>query len=562
MLAKNEAARIADCLKSAEWADELLVIDDDSADRTAEIAESLGARVLKRKMDIEGRHRNWAHTQAKHEWVFSLDSDERVTPELAQEIKGLFSGNPANEIYTVPRRNYLGKHWIQRGGWYPSPQVKLFKPAVFRWEETTVHPRAISDKPWGKLQGDLIHYSYRDIGDFIGKLNRQTTLETQKWVMDGRKMPTGKALWRTIDRFYRSYWLKKGKEEGFLGYMISVFGGAYQFLSFAKYWHAKNSASSEAGPVANGAPRGKAAGDAGEQVAGGQSPQSPTTHKETATEEWPGTGRKKWLGDPYTQTRPAAGKSRISAVILSKNAAQTIGNCLESVRWVDEIVIVDGGSTDATVEICKKAGAKILTDETKDDFGRLRNAGAAAANGDWVLQLDADEVVTGAFRKTLEKLPRAPEPYAAYKFRRKNNFLGRWMRFGGWDHQSLHLFYRGKARYEGRVHEKLLVEGRIGTLQAGVEHYPFRSLEEFIERQNRYTSLEARQLVESNPAISMETIWRQTTAKPVKLFWKMYVKKQGFREGMAGLIFSGLYAFVHFLKWAKVWEILDDQKKI
>ena len=546
VLAKNEATRIADCLKSAGWADELLVIDDDSADQTVEIAESLGARVLKRKMDIEGRHRNWAHAQAKHEWVFSLDSDERVTPELEKEIRDLFEGNPANEIYTVPRRNYLGKHWIRRGGWYPSPQVKLFKPAVFRWEETTVHPRAISDKSWGRLQGDLIHYSYRDVSDFIGKLNRQTTLETQKWVMDGRKMPTGKALWRTIDRFYRTYWLKKGKEEGFLGYMISVFGGAYQFLSFAKYWHAKNTqARSSAGGAAE-VPSEPHAVDADPSSIVGEGRRPVRARREGGS----------------AATEPADQKSKISAVILSKNAAQTIWNCLESVRWVDEIIVVDGVSTDATVEICKKAGAKVLLDDTTDDFAKLRNAGTAAAGGDWVLQLDADEVVTGAFRKTLEKLPRTPEPYAAYKFRRQNNFLGRWMRFGGWDHQSLHLFYRGKARYEGRVHEKLLVEGRIGTLGTGVEHYPFRSLEEFIERQNRYTSLEARQMVESDPTISMETVWRQTTAKPIKLFWKMYVKKQGFREGLAGLIFSGLYAFVHFLKWAKVWEILDDQKKI
>lgn len=131
------------------------------------------------------------------------------------------------------------------------------------------------------------------------------------------------------------------------------------------------------------------------------------------------------------------------------------------------------------------------------------------------------------------------------------------MRFGGWDHDSLHLFRRGFAHYEGRVHERLLVNGTIGTLRVGVEHYPFRSLEEFIDRQNRYTSLEARQLVESQRPLAVRTIWRQTTLKPLKLFWKNIIKKQGFRNGMVGLLFAGLYSFVHLLKWAKVWEILD-----
>ncbi len=468
-----------------------------------------------------------------------------MTAELAEEIRRLFAGNPAYEIYTVPRRNYIGKRWIQRGGWYPSAQVKLFKPAVFRWEETTVHPRGISDRPWGNLSGDLIHHSYRDISDFIGKLNRQTTFEAQKWVMDKRKMPLGKALWRTIDRFYRAYWMKKGKEDGFIGYAVAVFGGMYQFLSFAKYWHMKHEA---AGPVTRGA---------------ALSPCSDSPRSFPRQNQVERSAELRAAGKCSPSVPPAAmvtGPATISAVILSKNAAKTIPDCLASLKWADEVIVVDGGSTDGTIELCENAGARVILDETKDDFARLRNVGTQAAAGDWVLQLDADEVVTPEFRSFFETLAPTPEPYAAYKFRRRNNFLGHWMRFGGWDHQSLHLFFKGKARYEGRVHEKLIVDGHVGTLRAGVQHFPFRSIEEFLERQNRYTTLEARQMLETNPAISETEIRTQTTRKPLKLFWKMYVKKQGFRDGMPGFLFSGLFAFVHFLKWVKVWEILDDQK--
>lgn len=235
ILTKNEASRISDCVRSVAWADEVLVIDDESSDDTVRIAESLGARVLRRRMDIEGRHRNWAYDQAKHDWILSLDADERVTPALAQEIHALFSAGAPFETYAIPRRNYIGDRWIRHGGWYPSAQMKLFKRSVFRWEETTVHPRALSDKPWGTLRHDLLHYSYRDIPDFIKKMDRQTTLEAQKWVAGKRRVSVGKALWRTVDRFVRSLLLKQGWRDGRLGFFVAWMGGKYQWLSYRKY---------------------------------------------------------------------------------------------------------------------------------------------------------------------------------------------------------------------------------------------------------------------------------------------------------------------------------------
>ena len=242
ILTKNEEKRLPDCLESVRFAEEILVIDDESTDRTEEVALRSGAKVLHRKMDIEGKHRNWAAQQAKHDWILSVDADERVTPELAAEITALFSGDPPFKGYSFPRRNFIGKRWLRHGGWYPSAQVKLYNKTLFKWEEATVHCRAITDQPSGGLKSDLIHYSYRDLGDFIGKLNRQTTLEAQKWLKDGRKMSRGKALWRTIDRFWRAYVGKKGYKDGWIGFTAAVLAGLYQFVSYAKYWEAKNAA--------------------------------------------------------------------------------------------------------------------------------------------------------------------------------------------------------------------------------------------------------------------------------------------------------------------------------
>lgn len=235
ILTKNEASRIAECVKSVQWADEVLVIDDESTDETVQIAESLGARVVKRKMDLEGRHRNWAHTKAKHEWVLSLDADERVTPELAEEIQMVLGNGAPYETYAIPRRNYIGDRWIRHGGWYPSPQLKLFKKSVFRWEETTVHPRAFANCACGTLRHDLLHYSYRDLEDFAKKQDRHTTLEAEKWVADRRRMTLGKVLWRTIDRWVRSYVSKQGFREGRLGLAIAWMAGKYQWVSYQKY---------------------------------------------------------------------------------------------------------------------------------------------------------------------------------------------------------------------------------------------------------------------------------------------------------------------------------------
>ena len=235
ILAKNEAQRIADCIRSVQWADDILVVDDESTDGTVPLAESLGARVLRRAMDVEGRHRNWAATQAKHDWILSLDADERVTPALAEEIQALFHAPPRYSTYAIPRRNYIGDRWIRHGGWYPSAQLKLFKRSIFRWEETTVHPRAFAEGPCGQLTHDLIHYSYRDLKDFMAKQDRHTTLEAEKWIRDGRGMTAGKALWRTVDRFIRSYVLKRGFFDGKMGFFVAWMGGQYQWASYLKY---------------------------------------------------------------------------------------------------------------------------------------------------------------------------------------------------------------------------------------------------------------------------------------------------------------------------------------
>ena len=158
IITKNEEARLLSCLESVSWADEIVVFDDESTDMTRQIAEGFGARVIKRRMDVEGRHRNFGYAQAKNDWVLSLDADERVTAELRDEIIALLKNGPDTTGYNIPRRNYIGEYWVRYGGWYPSAQMKLFRKDKFKWEEVEVHPRAFLQGVAGFLKNDIINY--------------------------------------------------------------------------------------------------------------------------------------------------------------------------------------------------------------------------------------------------------------------------------------------------------------------------------------------------------------------------------------------------------------------
>jgi len=241
VIVRNEEKRLAQCLESAAWSDDIVIVDDMSTDRTVEIARRYTDRVFEKKMEVEGTHRNYAYSLARNEWVLSLDADEVVTPELASEISQVVKGDAAGKldeyvVFAIPLRNFVGKYWVRHGGWYPAYKDRLFRKGRFKYEEAGVHPRVIYEGRCGRLKSDIIHYSYEDFSELVASMNGQTTKEAQKWVSDGRKMTLGKALWRAFDRFYRCYFTKKGGRDGVIGLMIAVNSGIYQVLSYAKYW--------------------------------------------------------------------------------------------------------------------------------------------------------------------------------------------------------------------------------------------------------------------------------------------------------------------------------------
>jgi glycosyltransferase involved in cell wall biosynthesis len=245
VLAKNEEVNIASCLMSVhDWAEELIVVDDESRDQTLAIVKNYTNLIFERKMENEGRQRNWAYAKAKNEWVLSLDADETLTDELKEEISQTLK-NPSADAYAIPQRNYIGNYWVRHSGWYPASKVKLFRKDKFRYEEVQVHPRVFVDGKTGALTKDIIHKGYPSFEYYVTKLNRQTTWEAQKWIATGQHMTRGRIIRRSVDRFFRTFIGKQGYKDGFIGFMIAFFGSLYQVISYAKYWEMRNQSKTE-----------------------------------------------------------------------------------------------------------------------------------------------------------------------------------------------------------------------------------------------------------------------------------------------------------------------------
>lgn len=240
VITRNEEENIADCLKSASWADEIVVLDDNSTDGTVKIARQFTDKVFSRRMDVEGVHRNYAYSLARNDWVLSLDADERVSGQLADEFRELFKSPMKDKAYTVPIKNFIGTRWIRYSGWYPASKVRLFEKAFFKYEEVEVHPRVFIQGSCGHLKGDIIHYSYKDFHEYFQSLNNQTTLEARKWFAQRRKIGCFTACRKFVLRFLSAYIVKQGFRDGLLGFMISYGSGLYQLMSYIKYWEMLN----------------------------------------------------------------------------------------------------------------------------------------------------------------------------------------------------------------------------------------------------------------------------------------------------------------------------------
>ena len=243
VITKNEEANIERCLKSATWADEIVVVDSHSTDRTVEIAKCFTNNIHMRDMKVEGTHRNYAYSLASSEWILSLDADEEISQELKDEIIDILRDEQKAykfDLYSMPIKTFIGDVWAKYAGWYPAPKVRLFRKGKFRYDDAEVHPRTYYEGKCGHLKGDILHYAYKSLSDIFHNLNEQSELQAKEWHREGRKFNTARFLRTSCDRTLKKYFLKGGYKGGILGFILSASDGIYQFMSYAKLWELYN----------------------------------------------------------------------------------------------------------------------------------------------------------------------------------------------------------------------------------------------------------------------------------------------------------------------------------
>ncbi len=244
IIAGNEESKIADAILSVKWADEILVIDSESVDGTVEIATSLGARVISRPWPGFSAQKQFGVDSAKFDWIFSLDADERVSPELATEIKNIRDANdPAFTGFRIPRSSFYMGRQIRHSGWYPDWQLRLFDRRKGRWSDSLIHEsfRLNDGESAGKLRSDLIHFTIDNASEhhrLIGE--RYAPLAAQQMFERGRRTSALRLATAGPIAFLASYVVKGGVLDGLPGYCIARFAAHHAFLKHLLLWELQN----------------------------------------------------------------------------------------------------------------------------------------------------------------------------------------------------------------------------------------------------------------------------------------------------------------------------------
>lgn len=240
IIAYNEAEKIADAVNSVLWADEIVLADSASTDGTDRIAQALGARIVQIPFEGFGRLRNRAVEACTHEWILSMDTDERCTPEVRDEILALLAADPAHDAYLVPRRNYFMGRWIRHSGWYPNfRQPQLFRKSAMRYLESPVHEgyEVLTPKPVGQLKHAIWQIPFKNFEEVVHKANRYSSLGAQK--LAHKRVSMGTALLHGIWAFLKHYVAKRGFLDGWAGFVIALGNFEGTFYRYAKRFEAQ-----------------------------------------------------------------------------------------------------------------------------------------------------------------------------------------------------------------------------------------------------------------------------------------------------------------------------------
>lgn len=246
IITKNEAANLLRTLKSVSWANEIVVVDSCSTDRTVDIASAFGAKVVHEEWHGFGKQKNLAIEQCAGEWILSLDADEEVSETLALEITQLLEGVPEIDAYFLRRRNFFLGRWIRHGGYYPDPKLRLFRKGTVWFEERAVHETMQFPNATRTLHGDLIHHAYPTLESYIEHMNRYSTLGAEQAIAKGKISRVLLAflfnvLVNPAATFFYNYLLRLGFLDGREGLLLHLYHSAYVSWKYAKAWQSAKS---------------------------------------------------------------------------------------------------------------------------------------------------------------------------------------------------------------------------------------------------------------------------------------------------------------------------------
>jgi glycosyltransferase involved in cell wall biosynthesis len=236
VIAWNEEERLRACLESAAWADEIVVVDAASEDKTVEIAREFTDLVFVRPWPGFAAQKNFALAQATGDFVLSVDADETISPALRADVLRVLAAPGGPDGYAVPRRNVFWGRWVRHGRLYPDRQLRLFRRGRGRFVERDVHESVEVAGPVGRLEGALVHTSYRDVADFVARTNRYTSLAADEAVRAGRGVGVADLVLRPLGRFLSMYVVHRGFLDGWRGFLLAVLYGYYVFIRSAKVW--------------------------------------------------------------------------------------------------------------------------------------------------------------------------------------------------------------------------------------------------------------------------------------------------------------------------------------
>lgn len=249
---------------------------------------------------------------------------------------------------------------------------------------------------------------------------------------------------------------------------------------------------------------------------------------------------------------------KVSAYIITKNAERHIKGCIESIKWADEIIVVDSFSSDATVEIAKEMGCKVF-EHKFEGFGAQRNFALEQCSYEWVICLDADERLSEELKNEIEKELQSSPSGSVFVAPRKSMFINKWILHSGWypDYRHPVFFNKNAAKYKDQlVHEDIDYKGKKNYFKGDILHYPYANIKQFVEKSDYYTELRAKEMFAKGKKFHIINL----IFNPCAMFIKMYIFRRGFLDGLTGFILALLYScFYTLMKYIKLWE-LENKK--